>query len=436
MRFLALSVISIFYCAYALNAAGVRHRSPGRRLIIWSIDGFAAGYLEHPVFKNSAVWQRLIRRGKLYSPVETTIPSVTYPAHTAMVTGKETAEHHIHSNHPVDPFQFSKDGWAWYAEDITARTLWDIAREQKKTVANMMWPVTMMGGKKIPYHFPQFERGKGPEELKLMRVLSTPGLHREVEKNTGVGLNEYSTDFERNRAARYIWRSKKPDLMLLYNPGLDTIEHTDGPYSPAALRHLEKLGHQVENFLRDLHAQGDTNTAVLIVSDHGFMTYEGKCFPNFILRTMGLINEEAKTWSYFFQTAGGVARLVRNNKAPDFPAQEFSERLKACSSVEYIPADHPDYAKLRLKFDRKAPAFLLSRGKVVISSAATKEAFSADAKGHTHGFLPDREDMHTLALALGPVPKKSQPVKFTKDTFRFACNWLKLQCEPRKHRPK
>lgn len=438
MRIIALVSAAILLCSQFLNAEGAKRETAGRRavargshgqrLIIWSIDGFAAGYLDNPAFQKSAVWQRLLKKGRLFNPVETTIPSVTYPAHTAMVTGKDTAEHRIHSNHPVDPFQLSKDGWAWYAEDISSPALWDIARKQKKTVANMMWPVTMVEGKKIPYHFPQFERGKGPEELKLMRILSTPGLHREVERYTGVGLNEHSTDLERIRAARYIWRSKRPDLMLLYNPGLDSIEHADGPYSATALKHLDKLGFAIENFLHDLHSQGEKNSAILIVSDHGFMSYEGKCFPNFILRSMGLINEDTKTWSYFFHTAGGVARLVRNKKAPGFPAAEFSERLKACGSVEYIPPGTPDYDKLRLKFDSGAPAFLLSRGNVIISSGAGKEAYTADAKGHTHGFLPDRKDMHTLALFLGPGRRKTERIRHTKDTFRFACSWLRLRC--------
>lgn len=400
------------------------------RLIIWSIDGFAAGYLTNPQFQESAVWQRLLKRGKLFAPVETTIPSVTYPAHTAMVTGTDTALHRLYSNHPVDPFNLSKDGWTWYAEDVHARTLWDIAREQGKATANIMWPVTMTAPGRIRYHIPQFDRARGPEELKMMRVLSTPGLHREIETNTQIALHEHSGDGERIRAGKYIWKKKHPDLMLLYNPGLDSIEHGNGPYSAPALAHLDYLGREIEQFLKEIDKnRGRERTAVLIVSDHGFMTFKGKCQPNAILKNMGYIDPVKQRWFYAFDTAGGVARLVANTNAPAFRATEFAAELtKHCPDIDFVGADHEDFPRMRAGFDAKAKAFLIGRANVLMSAAWNKEIFMPESTGNTHGFLPDRPDMHTLALAFTPDRKSPVKLRYTKDTFRFACSWLKLRC--------
>lgn len=400
------------------------------RLVIWSIDGFAAGYLTNPKFQESEVWQRLLKRGKVFAPVETTIPSVTYPAHTAMVTGTETAVHHLYSNHPVDPFNLSKDGWTWFTEDVKAKPVWDYARDQGKSVANIMWPVTMTGMGRIKYHFPQFDRAKGPEEAKLMRVLATPGLHREVELHAKASLTEHSGDPERIRAGKYIWHKKKPDLMLLYNPGLDTIEHGNGAYSAQALAHLDYLGGEIERFLGEI-AKNRTRerTAVLIVSDHGFMTFHGKCHPNAILKNMGYIEPAKQRWSYAFDTAGGVARLVPHGAPGNFKLREFSDLLaQHCPDIEVVTAQHEDFPRLRRSFDAKAQVFLVGRANVLISAAWNKDIFMPDATGHTHGFLPDRPDMHTLAIAF--TPDKKSPVKITRvqDTFRFACSWLKLRC--------
>jgi predicted AlkP superfamily pyrophosphatase or phosphodiesterase len=271
-----------------------------------------------------------------------------------------------------------------------------------------------------------------------MRILSTPGLHRDIEEKTGVALTEHSSDADRIRAARYVWKSRKPDLMLLYNPGLDTIEHGDGPYSGPAFRHLEMLGHEIEAFLDEIERGADAqHTRVLIVSDHGFLTYQGKCFPNSILKSMGYIDLEARRWSYYFETAGGVARLIRNGDAVPgvaalFPGKAFAERLQAsCPEVEVVGEQHDLFRKLRQSYDRKSPLFLVSKGKTVMTAAVNKVEF-ADIKGHTHGFMPDRPDMHTVAILFGPGRAKAQKIRHVKQVFGSVCSWLKLACPVQK----
>ena len=241
-----------FVLAFLLLCAAPVAAKPAkaRRLIVWSIDGFAAGYLTHPEFRALPVWQRLLKRAQVFDNVETTYPAVTYPAHTTMVTGRPAASHRLRSNHPVDPFTLSKGGWTWFLQDVAGKTTWQIARAQKKSVANIMWPVTMTEAGAIRYHIPQLERTKGPEEIKLMQGLSTAGHYREAEEKTGVRLTEYSADAERFKAAVYIWQKKKPDLMYFYQPGLDTLEHAKGAYTPAAFDHLAKLVGEIEALLK------------------------------------------------------------------------------------------------------------------------------------------------------------------------------------------
>lgn len=434
VKYLGLFFLTSF--CISISAAPKRGR---HRLIIWSVDGFAAGYFEKDEFKNSAVWQRLLKQARVFKPVETTIPAVTYPAHTSMVTGVDPAQHHIYSNHPVDPWGASKDGWTWFTEDVAVPTLWDRAAKRGKSVANLQWPVTMMPGSKIQYHIPQFDRAKGPEEQKLMRVLSTPGLHREIEKNTGVSLTEHSGDDERNKAARYIWQKKKPDLMLLYNPGLDSIEHAHGAYSEAAFRHLELLGHEIEKFLAHIRrVSPHDQVRVLLVSDHGFMTYKGKCYPNVILKSMGYINPDRAQWTYYFETAGGVARLVAKPGAAPFAAKTFAERLTgACGGIDVITEYDEEFEALRSRYSRNSVAFLVSRGDVLMSAGFRKGEFEAKATGHTHGFLPDRPDMHTVALLFGSERSKAMKITHVKHTYNLACSWLNLHCpvpQPKRNR--
>ncbi|MBS0619120.1 MAG: alkaline phosphatase family protein [Spirochaetes bacterium] len=400
------------------------------RLIVWSIDGFAAGYLDRAEFQNSKVWRRLLKSARVFRPVETILPSVTYPAHTSMVTGVNAAQHKIYSNHPVDPFNFSKEGWTWFSEDIAVPTLWESAAKAGRSVVNIQWPVTMMSPSKIRYSIPQFDRARGPEEEKMMRVLSTPGLYDEIEQHTQIALTEYSGDDARVKVARYLWKKKQPDLLLLYTPGLDSVEHAAGPYSPAAFRQLEILGHLIESFLVDLRrASNRDKIQLLIVSDHGFTTYRGKCFPNAILNDMGYIDAKNKTWSYVFDTSGGVARLVGKAGAAPFATRAFTKKLNAaCPGIEAIGPESDEYESWRRRYARSSPLFLVSRTQTLLAPAIRGGFYMPNARGFTHGFLPERDDMHTLALLFGADKKYTRRITNVKDTYSVACSWLKLHC--------
>ncbi len=59
------------------------------------------------------------------------IPTVTYPSHTTLVTGVWPATHGIYANTTFDPLQKNYQGWYWYTEDLRVDTLWDAAQERR-----------------------------------------------------------------------------------------------------------------------------------------------------------------------------------------------------------------------------------------------------------------------------------------------------------------
>jgi hypothetical protein len=425
-----LICVSLAIGLLPLNAGRARER----RLIIWSIDGFAAGYLKDEKFQKSPVWQRLLKHGRTYAAVRTTIPSITYPAHTTMVTGLEPAAHGLVSNHPVDPFNLSRGGWTWYSQDIRGQPLWETARSRKLRVANLQWPVTMMNPSKIRYHIPQFDRGAGEEESKLMRAISTPGLYDEIIRHTGVALTEHSSDSDRAKAARFIWKAKRPQLMLLYTPGLDSLEHQYGPYTAQTFQQLDTLGYQIEKVLADIKADKNrSETLLLIVSDHGFTKYQGRCFPNAILEQMGYIDPQKGRWTYLFDTAGGVARLTQRGRPKSFEATEFTRRLRAaCPDVEVVTPGDKAFEAFHNAYDRKATVFLFSKTSTHISADRDSKLFIPEITGFTHGFLPERADMKTVAFAFNPSKKHVGKVSSVRDIHQIACNWLRLPCKARK----
>src|SRR5215469_5231414 len=168
-------------------------QSPPALLLI-SLDGMRPDYVlkadEHGL--KIPRLRRLLAEGAHASGVRGVIPTVTYPSHTTILTRVWPAKHGIYSNVVTDPLSKNLDGWYWYAEDIRVPTLWEAAANAGLKAGSVSWPVSV-GAKGIAYLIPEYWRApKGPDDLKLLRAISTPGLLNEIQKQAG----PYITDLD------------------------------------------------------------------------------------------------------------------------------------------------------------------------------------------------------------------------------------------------
>ena len=126
-----------------------------------------------------------------------------------------------------------------------------------------------------PYSTPDTE-----EQLMLYRSLSTPGLMSEFEKQSGpIAAGE--DDKGRARAAAYLIRTRKPNLLLLHIFDLDHEQHLYGPGSPESFRALERDDACLGTLRQEIAAAGLANsTRWIVVSDHGFLPVHKAFQPN------------------------------------------------------------------------------------------------------------------------------------------------------------
>ena len=73
------------------------------------------------------------------------------------------------------------------------------------------------------------------------------------------------------RVAAHVTRRHEPALLLLHFLCVDSFQHLYGPRSPEAYWALEYVDGLIGRFLDSLPAPGLDETAVFVVSDHGFL---------------------------------------------------------------------------------------------------------------------------------------------------------------------
>ena len=217
--------------------------------------------------------RRLMTEGSYATGVRNSLPTVTYPNHTTLITGVWPAKHGIAGNATFDPLGKNAGGWYWYASDIKVPTLWDAVHAAGGKVASIGWPVSV-GAASIDYDFPEYWRARIPEDLKLVRALATPGLPAAVEAQSGVATaamfgEEAPADDAKAAIAAAIYALDKPAFFTVHLSSLDHNEHSFAPGSPEAKATLARVDAAVGRLVAAARA-AEPGIDIVVVSDHGF----------------------------------------------------------------------------------------------------------------------------------------------------------------------
>src|SRR5436190_6404019 len=253
-------------------------------VVMISIDGLIPEYYTAPAPLGLSVptLTEMKLNGAYADGVEGVYPSVTYPAHTTLITGVRPALHGIVQNRIFEapPAAQTKE-WYWFSKDLKAETLWAMAKRAGLTTANVGWPVTV--GADIDYNVPEIaDPTEKIQSGKRTLQYSTPGV---IEKATAaLPSDDKSTDGRRTAYAEYILQTYKPNLMLVHLIELDGAHHTYGPRSPEALKTAERLDAYVGRIIAATRQAGTfARTTFFLVSDHGFAPVTKKFEPNVTL---------------------------------------------------------------------------------------------------------------------------------------------------------
>ena len=379
-------------------------------LLMISIDGLRPDYVTAADAHGAKIpnLRRFLTDGAFAQGVVGVIPTVTYPSHTTLITGVSPATHGIFGNTVFDPLGQNQSGWYWYSEDIRVPTLWDAAARAGLSTASVQWPVSV--GARVTWNIPEFWRAGTPDDAKLLRAVSTPGLLAELEPELGPYPRALTveSDEERTRYAVRILEKKRPNLMTLHLIALDHVQHVKGAFTAETFAVLERLDVLVGTLRATAETVAPGGAHVAIVSDHGFGKTAMQLNLHGEFRRAGLLTVGAQgkvtDWKAMPWTAGGAIAVMLKDPGDAATLVEVRALLDRLSADPANGIDRVlDAAALRARGGFPTAAFLVGlKPDWHAGSSLNGPLVGKATVAGTHGHLPDLPDLHASFFVVGP----------------------------------
>jgi predicted AlkP superfamily phosphohydrolase/phosphomutase len=264
-----------------------------RRVMVIGLDCAAPAMVFGRYRDDMPVLSSLMARGT-WGPLRSTVPPITVPAWACMVTG-------------LDPGQLGLYGFrarrrAEYAmrlvssRDLVSPRVWDLVGEAGKRVAVLYVPPSypppgvrgelvscfLTPGTDSPHTFPpslqeELRERFGPPLIDIEDFRNTPKRDL-LHQLRAMAEQHFST-------AEYIWQTREPDFLMMVEIGIDRLHHafwqyldpSHPDYTPQNpfRRPCRDYFSFVDEKIGRLCAAAGSDTAVLVVSDHGARTMRG-----------------------------------------------------------------------------------------------------------------------------------------------------------------
>jgi predicted AlkP superfamily pyrophosphatase or phosphodiesterase len=350
--------------------------------------------------------RRLIAEGSFAEAVEGVYPTLTYPSHTTIVTGRVPAEHGIYTNLSSRQAGKNPDDWFWFSKAIRSTTLWDEAHAHHLTTASVAWPVT--AGAPIDWDVPEIwdpKKEAAPDVFYVARFMN-PLTALELAVAIGRPQKGSEDDANRTRLASYFLIHHHPNLTLVHLEALDAYEHGAGPRSPSADAALERSDGHIGELLSAVKRAGiESSTDVVVLSDHGFLPIARSIQPNVLLAKAGLLTLDARG-----KITGGKIATVENDgsffiywpQGADLSVQ-VKAALKPLVDQGLVWAVFDERDLHQMGADPDACLALEAPDDAAFSGEATGAlVYAYPREEGTHGYLPSRPGLESSFIAWGP----------------------------------
>ena len=335
--------------------------SPHSRVLLISIDGFRASYLDD--YNSSLPTLRAMRWNGVWAKrMLSCYPTVTFPNHWSIVTGLYTAQHGIVSNSMYDPVLNSSfnmqtlDARWWQGEPV-----WNTAMKQGRRANVLYWPGSEVEvqGMRPDVWYPY---GNIPNPTRIQSMLG--------------------------------WlRNASCDLCVSYFSLVDDAGHSGGPSSPGVAAAVAVVDGLIAQLWQGLYEMGlQEQVTLLLVSDHGMSAID-------TTQRVAVLDDYTDT---------SALRIIDSGATLGIWPTDLSQTEKIYADLAGGKVPHLTMlnesmaAALRYVGNRRIPPVIgvMDDGWVVATRARGYRGMG------THGYLPRTPSMGALFLAQGRGLKK------------------------------
>ncbi|GIM28163.1 alkaline phosphatase family protein [Clostridium polyendosporum] len=389
-------------------------------IIIISLDG--SGKKDFEFLSTLPNFKTLVDSASYCSNVKTVYPSLTYPAHTSIVTGKSPNNHGIINNILIQPKRKIAD-WFWFRKDIKGDTIYDLAKRKGYRTASVLWPVT--GKANIDFNIPEIFSNRWWQNQAMVSIYSGSKFFQLLmDRKYGYlrdGKKQPNLDNFSMECMLYLIENRKADFLMLHLIDLDSQKHQHGAFSPqskeALLRHDERLG-RIFSLLKDTGTF--ENSTIIVLGDHTLLNADYVIKINKLFAEHGLISIDNKgriqDWTAYMNTCDGSAYIYMKDE------EDSSLKNQILNLIQKFSKDHSDCIEeilsseeaVLLGGDTRCTFMLESKEGFYFVNDIKDEIIEATGKVHykgSHGYSPGKNEYDTFFVIKGPRVKKNYNIE-------------------------
>ncbi len=399
-----------------------------RVVVIVSIDGLAAFHLKDPEVKIPTI-RGLMKEGAVADRMKASLPTLTWPNHTTLVTGVTPRQHGVMGNAYWDRqkekvIKLLPDPIFDKEEIVKAPTIYDVAYAAGLKTAGINWPASR-GAKTLHWATPDvqfqtlYEKYTTPSLLKEFSAIGVPFEHQEEWSRTDKGRER---DKMYTQMLIHVLKEHRPHLAIIHLVEVDHAEHAHGPRSAETYSAIEFEDERVKEIVETLRSEFKDNATLFLTSDHGFATIRQRIFPNVVLRQSGLLkveNGKVTNRHVYAMDQGGSSFIYiedeKDNRSKTI--KQVAALFKGAEGIDQV-IESKDFKKHGLaspEDDQRMPDMVLTakNGFTFSDTLEGEKRVSAVSENITgaHGHSPEIPDLYAMFVAWGAGIKQGATLK-------------------------
>ena len=412
-------------------------------LLVISIDGLSE--LDFKYIEELPNFREIIENSSYCRNVRTIYPSLTYPAHTTIVTGCYPNNHGIINNTKLDLKRKTPD-WYWYQKDIRKKSLFDLARQNNKKTAALLWPVTAKG--KIRYNMPEIFSNRIYHNQILISALSGSLLYQlklnRLYGNLRDGLKEPNLGNFLHKSLIYTLKNCRQQCTFVHYTGLDTLRHKYGFSSEEATEELKRTDKRLGEIIKTLKERKIYDkTALAVLGDHSSKDVKKVIYLNSLFYKKGYINvknNKIKDFKVLAKTCDGSSYIYIKDK--NIKEEIFKILTELKNSSKGIEEIYDSSLSEQMGFDRKVDYIIEGKEGYYFNDNIKDEYImhieDIEETEHkinsSHGYHPDKKDYRTVFILKANGIKKNFKIESMSlidiaPTIAETMNFEKMDCD-------